>query len=123
RLTHHAGTTTTTTALTWLQSGTGTWLAVPEAADGPDDPPDRDADTSAPYLPLPDQLAEVTRLEPVNRATLHAAIAPLLADLAHSHDLDGLDCWGPRSARSGAIPRRDAPSPTPGCPVPAGVRQ
>jgi len=126
RLTHHAGTTTTTTALTWLQTGTETWLAVSEAADGPDDPPDRDADTSAPYLPLPDQLAEVTRLEPVDRATLHAAIAPLLADLAHLDDLDdldGLDCWGPRSARSGAVPRRDAPSPTPGCPVPAGVRQ
>jgi hypothetical protein len=117
RLIRHAGTTTTTAALTWLQAGTETWLAVPEAADGPDDPPDRDADTGAPYLPLPDQLAEVTRLEPVNRAELRAAVAPLLADL------DGFDCSAPRSVRSAAVPRREAPSPAPRCATPMEARQ
>lgn len=79
RLTRQDGTTTLTATLTWLEAGAESWLAVPDAA-GPDDPPGADTDAAA-YLPMPDQLDEVTRLLPVNRADLRAALDGILAGL------------------------------------------
>ena len=78
RIDHHAGTRRTTAALTWLETGADVWLAVPESTTGPDDPPG--SELTGP-LPLPDELDEVLRLEPVTRAGLRTALTELLAEL------------------------------------------
>jgi hypothetical protein len=82
RLTSQAGTTTVTSSLTWLEVGTETWLAAPDAPADPDDALDGDAGSTPAYLPLPDELAGVTRLTPVGRDDVRAALDALLADRA-----------------------------------------
>lgn len=79
RLTRQTGTTMLTESLTWLEVGTDTWLAAPDL---PDDPPEADADGTAACLPMPEELPGVTRLTPIDRDGLRAALDALLAERA-----------------------------------------